>query len=146
VVRKAQEYLDSLAQEAGDDRELLWELSTAYLKLGDVQGRPGFSRTGDTGSALQSYEKSLETRRRLIALQPDNTEYQLGLAITLSRFGPLFQVLGKPNSAVERMREATAISDKLLPGSHDLTTYQTATRNPAFLGDALAEIGNYDEA
>jgi serine/threonine protein kinase len=146
VVKKAQEYLDSLAQEAGDDRELLWELSTAYLKLGDVQGRPGFSRTGDTSSALQSYEKSLETRRRLVALQPDNPEYQLGLAITLSRFGPLFQVLGKPNSAVERMREATAITDRLLPGSHDLTTYQTATRNPAFLGDALAEVGDYDEA
>jgi len=82
----------------------------------------------------------------LVALQPDNPEYQLGLAITLSRFGPLFQVLGKPNSAVERMREATAITDKLLPGSDDLTTYQTATRNPAFLGDALAEVGNYDEA
>ena len=146
VVKKAQEYLDSLAQEAGDDRELLWELSTAYLKLGDVQGRPGFSRTGDTGSALQSYEKSLETRRRLVALQPDNTEYQLGLAITLSRFGPLFQVLGKPNLAVERMREATAITDKLLPGTTDLTTYQTGTRNPAFLGDALSEVGNYDEA
>src|SRR5260370_14307767 len=44
------------------------------------------------------------------------------------------------------MREATAITDKLLPGSHDLTTYQTETRNPAFLGDALSEIGNYDEA
>jgi len=146
VVKKAQEYLDSLAQEAGDDRELLWELSTAYLKLGDVQGRPGFSRTGDTGAALQSYEKSLETRRRLAALEPSNAEYQLGLAITLSRFGPLFQVLGKPSAAVERMREATAITDKLLPGSRDLTTYQTATRNPAFLGDALSEMGNYDEA
>jgi non-specific serine/threonine protein kinase/serine/threonine-protein kinase len=146
VVKKAQEYLDSLALEAGDDRELLWELSTAYLKLGDVQGRPGFSRTGDTDSALQSYEKSLETRRRLVALEPNSAEYQLGLAITLSRFGPLFQVLGKPNSAVERMREATAITDKLLPGSHDLTTYQTATRNPAFLGDALSEMGQYDDA
>lgn len=146
VVKKAQEYLDSLAQEAGDDRDLLWELSTAYLKLGDVQGRPGFSRTGDTGSALQSYEKSLETRRHLVALQPDNAEYQLGLAITLSRFGPLFQVLGKPNLAVERMREATAITDKLIPGTRDLTTYQTGTRNPAFLGDALSEMGNYDEA
>lgn len=146
VVKKAQEYLDSLAQEAGDDRELLWELSTAYLKLGDVQGRPGFSRTGDTGAALQSYEKSLATRRRLAALEPNNAEYQLGLAITLSRFGPLFQVLGKPSVAVERMREATAITDKLLPGSHDLITYQTATRNSAFLGDALAELGDYDEA
>ena len=146
VVKKAQEYLDSLAHEAGEDRELLWELSTAYLKLGDVQGRPGFSRTGDTGSALQSYEKSLDTRRRLVSLEPNSAQYQLGLAITLSRFGPLFQVLGKPSAAVERMREATAITDKLLPGSRDLTTYQTATRNSAFLGDALSEMGNYDEA
>ena len=146
VVKKAQEYLDSLAQEAGDDRELLWELSTAYLKLGDAQGRPGFSRTGDTGAALQSYEKSLETRRHLARLDPHNDEYQLGLAITLSRFGPIFQVLGRPDAAVEKMREAMDITDKLLPRSHDLTTYQTATRNPAFLGDALAEMGNYDEA
>ena len=146
VVKKAQEYLDSLAQEAGEDRELLWELSTAYLRLGDVQGRPGFSRTGDTGAALQSYEKSLATRRRLAVLEPNNAEYQLGVAETLSRFGPIFQVLGKPSAAVERMREATEITDKLLPQSHDLVTFQYATLNPAFLGDALAEMGDYDEA
>jgi len=146
VVKKAQEYLSSLAQEAGEDRELLWELSTAYLKLGDVQGRPGFSRTGDTGGALRSYEQSLEIRRRLVALEPNREEYQLGLAITLSRFGPIYQVLGKPNTAAERMREAMEISDKLLPQSHDLTTFQSAFRSPAFLGDALSELGNYDEA
>ena len=44
------------------------------------------------------------------------------------------------------MREATAITDKLLPQSHDFETFQSATRNPAFLGDALTEMGNYDEA
>ncbi|MEN3335367.1 MAG: eukaryotic-like serine/threonine-protein kinase [Blastocatellia bacterium] len=146
VVKKAQEYLDSLAQEAGEDRELLWELSTAYLKLGDVQGRPGFSRTGDTGAALESYEKSLAARRRLAGLEPNNTQYQLGVAETLSRFGPIFQVLGKPDAAVEKMREAMEITDKLLLQSHDLATFITAFRNPAFLGDALSETGNYDEA
>jgi non-specific serine/threonine protein kinase/serine/threonine-protein kinase len=146
VVQKAKQYLDSLAQEAGDDRELLWELSTAYLKLGDVQGRPGFSRTGDTGAASESYQKSLELRRRLVNFDPNNAEYQLGLAITLSRFGPLFQVLGKPNESVEKMREATDITDKLLPQSHDFATFQSTTRNLAFLGDALSEVGNYDEA
>lgn len=146
VVKKAQEYLDRLAQEAGDDRELLWELSTAYLKLGDVQGRPGFSRTGDTGTALQSYEKSLATRRHLTAVEPGNAQYQRGLAETLSRFGPMFQVLGRPTEAVDKMREAMGITDKLLLTSHDLQTFLTAFRNPAFLGDALAEVGNYDEA
>ena len=146
VVKKAQQYLDSLAEEAGDDRELLWELSTAYLKLGDVQGQPGFSRTGDTGAALRSYQKSLELRRRLVRLDPINPQFQLGLAITLSRFGPLSQVLGNPSEAVEKMREATEITDRLLPQSHDFVTFQSATRNPAFLGDALSEIGKYDEA
>ncbi|HEV8593821.1 MAG TPA: protein kinase, partial [Pyrinomonadaceae bacterium] len=146
VVKKAQEYLDSLAQEADEDRELLWELSTAYLKLGDVQGRPGFSRTGDTGAALQSYEKSLITRRHLVGLEPNNSQYQLGLAETLSRFGPIFQVLGKPDAAVEKTREAMEITDKLSPQSQDWPTLLTATRSVNFLGDALAEVGNYDEA
>lgn len=146
VVNKAKEYLDSLAQEAGDDPELLWELSTAYLKLGDAQGRPGFSRTGDTDSALRSYETSLDLRRHLARLAPGNPEYQFGLSVVLSRFGPIFQVLGRPDAAVERMREAMDITDKLLPGSQELAVYEGATRNPAFLGDALAETGRYDEA
>lgn len=146
VVKKAQEYLSSLALEAGDDRELLWELSTAYLKLGDVQGRPGFSRTGDTSGALKSYEQSLDIRRRLLVLEPNNRDYQLGLAITLSRFGPINQVLGNPNLSAARMRESMEIADKLLPQAHDLTTFQAAFRASAFLGDALAELGNYDEA
>jgi non-specific serine/threonine protein kinase/serine/threonine-protein kinase len=146
VVKKAQEYLDILSLEAGEDHELLWELSTAYLKLGDVQGRPGFSRTGDTSAALRSYEQSLELRRRLVGLEPNNPEYQLGLAVTLSRFGPIFQVLGKPGAAAERMREGMAITDKLLLRTPDLVTFITASRNPAFLGDALTELGNYDEA
>ncbi|HEY6802351.1 MAG TPA: serine/threonine-protein kinase [Pyrinomonadaceae bacterium] len=146
VVQKAQEYLSTLSQEAGNDRELLWELSTAYLKLGDVQGRPGFSRTGDTSGALKSYEQSLEIRRRLVALEPGNREYQLGLAITLSRFGPINQVLGNPSQSAEHMRESMTIADQLLPQAHDLPTFQAAFRAPAFLGDALSELGNYDEA
>ena len=146
VASKAQEYLDSLAREAGDDRELLWELSTAYLKLGDVQGQPGFSRTGDTAAARRSYEYSLEIRRQLVNLEPNNSEYQLGVAVTLARFGPLFQVLGQPGMAADRMRESKAIADKLLPNAHDLPTFQIAFRSRAFLGDALAELGNYDES
>jgi len=146
VVKKAQEYLDSLAQEASEDRELLWELSTAYLKLGDVQGRPGFSRTGDTATALQSYEKSLSIRRHLVSLEPKNADYQLGLAVTLSRFGPMLQVLGQPGDAAEKMREAMNITDKLEPQSRDWPTLQAATRSTNFLGDAMAEMGDYDGA
>lgn len=37
VVKRALEYLDSLAQEAGDDSALQRELATAYAKVGYVQ-------------------------------------------------------------------------------------------------------------
>src|SRR5437868_2177946 len=38
VVRRALDYLDSLANEAGNDEQLQRELATAYQKVGDVQG------------------------------------------------------------------------------------------------------------
>lgn len=59
VVRRALEYLDSLAQESGDDRSLQQELAAAYLKVGDVQGRPGHASLGDKEGALTSYRKAL---------------------------------------------------------------------------------------
>jgi eukaryotic-like serine/threonine-protein kinase len=65
VVKRALEYLDSLAREAGDDPSLQQELAAAYLKVGDVQGRPGFPNLGDTAGALSSYRKSLAIRAAL---------------------------------------------------------------------------------
>src|SRR5205807_8208965 len=38
AARNALEYLDNLAKDAGDDDALLFELATAYQKVGDVQG------------------------------------------------------------------------------------------------------------
>ena len=73
VVKTAREYLDSLAQEVRHRPRLWSELSTAYLKLGDLQGRPSASRTGDTDGALRAMPSALTPRRRLAALEPANT-------------------------------------------------------------------------
>jgi serine/threonine protein kinase len=58
VVRRALEYLDSLATEA-DDPTLRRELAEAYRRVGDVQGNPYFANLGDTEGALASYRKAL---------------------------------------------------------------------------------------
>jgi non-specific serine/threonine protein kinase/serine/threonine-protein kinase len=58
VVSKALEYLDSLASEAGDDRELQKELAAAYDRVGDVQGNPGAANLGDIDGAIKSYRKA----------------------------------------------------------------------------------------
>jgi tetratricopeptide (TPR) repeat protein len=59
VVRRALTYLDSLAAESADDRELRLELAEAYHKVGDVEGNPFRPNLGDTKGALASYGKAI---------------------------------------------------------------------------------------
>src|SRR5205085_1815355 len=59
VVSKALEYLDKLAQEAGNDASLQRELAGAYEKVGDVQGNPYKANLGNSSGALESYRKAL---------------------------------------------------------------------------------------
>ncbi len=59
LVRRALLYLDGLAKEAEDSRDLQIELARAYLKIGDVQGLPYAANLGDTSGALASYRKAL---------------------------------------------------------------------------------------
>ena len=58
IVRRALEYLDGLAREAGDDPTLLRELATAYVKTGDIQGTVLGPSLGRPRDALVSYEKA----------------------------------------------------------------------------------------
>ncbi len=143
VVKTAQQYLDSLAQDAGADRALTLELSTAYLRLADVQGRPSASRTGDTDEALRNYERALALRRSLVALEPSNVEYMHSLGIVLVRMGPIFQVRGDPQSAVTRTREGMRIMDRLVEQAPGPDIRRDAFRAPLYLGDALADLGEY---
>ena len=146
VVKKAQEYLNGLAEEAGTDRELWSELSTAYLKLGDVQGRPSASRTGDTDGALASYSQSLALRRRLSAAEPGNAAFQQDVAIVLVRIGRILQVRGDPMGAIERTREAMEITQRLVARAPSAELRRDAFRAPLYLGDALFGTGDYDGA
>ena len=59
LVRRALVYLDALAAEAQDNRELQLEVAGAYMKIGDVQGLPYRANLGDTAGALTSYRKAM---------------------------------------------------------------------------------------
>ncbi len=80
VVKRALEYLDSLAEEVSDDRGLQQELAAAYVKVGDVQGRPGHGSLGDKGGALTSYRKALAIYEALA--QTGNNDVALRQAMT----------------------------------------------------------------
>jgi len=114
MVKDSINYLDKLAQQAGDDRNLLREIASAYLKVGDVQGRPYYANLGDTGGALESYRKSLALRERLAKLEPNNAELRAELGMSYERVGRLNTALGQPVVAVENLQRALTIYEELL--------------------------------
>ena len=58
LVRRSLEYLDSLSQEAGGNRDLRLELAAAYQKVGNIQGNPNVANLGDIKGALASFAKA----------------------------------------------------------------------------------------
>jgi non-specific serine/threonine protein kinase/serine/threonine-protein kinase len=91
VVKRALEYLDSLAQEASDDRSLQQELAAAYLKVGDVQGRPGHASLGDKEGALASYRKALAIYESLAAAGANDETLRQERSVSYLRVGDALQ-------------------------------------------------------
>ena len=65
LVKRALEYLDSLAKERGSDSSLTRELAAAYQRVGDVQGNPYQGNLGDIQGGLASYRKAIDLLTRL---------------------------------------------------------------------------------
>lgn len=84
VVRKALDYLDSLAAEAGGDTGLQRELAAAYSRVGDVLGRPGEANLGDPAGALRNYEKARAILEEVYKADP-GIETRISLAAVYGR-------------------------------------------------------------
>lgn len=59
LLRRATEYLDALAREAGDNVALRREVADGYGRLGQIQGMAGIENLGDRVAAKRSYENAL---------------------------------------------------------------------------------------
>lgn len=84
LVKRALEYLDSLARESGSDTALQSELAAAYEKVGDLQGMPRRANLGDFNGAMGSYEKARQIRMTLLARNPNDFQLRKSLATNLS--------------------------------------------------------------
>jgi serine/threonine protein kinase/tetratricopeptide (TPR) repeat protein len=101
LVGHALRYLDELSRDAGpDDAELLWELGTAYGKIGDVQGRPMFPNLGRSEAALASYDRSLGLLEVACAALPDSARVLNDLLVTQQRRADLLATLGRHDEAI----------------------------------------------
>ena len=114
VVSRAQQYLDSLAREAGDDHTLTRELAESYLRLGYVRGRPYTPNLGDTAGALDSYQKGLALLEREVRRHPDDEALQKALsqasmdvALILMRQGRADASMASANRAITAAQALT---------------------------------------
>lgn len=137
VVKRAVEYLDSLAREASDDRSLQHELAMAYERVGDIQGYPYNPNIGDAAGALESYRKSLAIREALYKADPSNADEQRGLATSLERVGTMISwQTGNVNESLDYYRRAREIRESVVSGSNKVEDRREMAKIYEVTGDA----------
>lgn len=128
LVTRALEYLDSLAQEAGDDLQLQSELAAAYEKIASLQGEESRPNLGDFDGAITSYVKAQAIRRKLLPALPADVENRRRLAENL-RLQAKIQ-LSQRNEfarALEHYAEALQIYEMLTRENPDSLKLQIAS-------------------
>jgi serine/threonine protein kinase len=58
IVNEGLKYLEGISKDAGNDADLAVELGRAYIKIGEVQGRPNAANLGDREGAVASFRKA----------------------------------------------------------------------------------------
>ncbi|HJZ79406.1 MAG TPA: serine/threonine-protein kinase [Pyrinomonadaceae bacterium] len=138
LVKSALEYLNGLAQEAGDDPGLQRELALAYQRIGDVQGNPTNANLGDTAGALVSYHQALAIAEALVTSHPTDSEAQQTLALIYQKLSDLQGLTGDLNGAVESVRKSLAFFKTLAEADNaNLKARQSLAIAHIKLGDIL---------
>ena len=106
LVRRALEYLDSLARESQDDASLRRELVSAYLRIGSAQGNPNNPNLGDTAGALRSYREALAIAERLRSAQPGDHQAIRSAGVCLEKLAELQAATGDVTAAVQSARRS----------------------------------------
>lgn len=144
IVGRALQYLDSLAREAGTDRHLQLELADAYLKVGDVQGKPYTANLGDTDGAIGSYNKAAQIAERLTGGDGSDSEACSVLAQAHENLGIVHCRLNRTDEATRHHDQALRLGQAALgqnPPDADKWK-RIVVRNRLGLGDAIM-AGNH---
>jgi non-specific serine/threonine protein kinase/serine/threonine-protein kinase len=147
VVSKGLEYLDKLARDAGDRGDLAREVAGAYVKVGDVQGRPFRPNIGDTAGALDSYRKAVAIYESITGPAAQDESLRRELATAYMRLSDVLTAAGDTAGSLSFAQKSLAIEKAI---SSDATDTPEARRALAAshtrVGDMLAATGNVTAA
>ncbi|MHC4273274.1 MAG: protein kinase domain-containing protein [Planctomycetota bacterium] len=144
LVTTALEYLDGLAQEAGDRPELMREVASAYERVGDIQGGLRSENVGDTESALKSHRTATALRETIIEAAPDDLPLLMHTSQGYIKIGDLQERTGDAAGAVESYRQALEIRRSLAEADRRYRQMLPTALNE--VGSALVRTGRLSEA
>lgn len=137
LVTRALDYLQRLTKATGGDPALRRELAQAYVKVGDVQGKPNAPNLGDTKGAMDAYRHAAE----IVASLPDDDD--AAVAARAETWNALCDLLtwtgGKPKEALDLGKRALQIREKLAARAPDDPALQRdLAANLISVGDAAS--------
>ncbi len=146
VAQTALDYLNSLAQEAGNDPTLLLDLAQAYMKVGDVQGDPWTPNLGHTAEAMQSYQRSLALAQKLAGPISSSQQVQRLLANDYFKIGALQSETGDKLGAQAILRQALSIGEPLAQATGDAEDLKLLINTYTRVGDTQLDTGDAPSA
>ncbi len=147
VVKTAQEYLDRLAAEAGQDPDLIHELADAYDKLGDVQGSPLGGNTGDSKAALASFRRAVALRDSIGDEKATDTKVRSGYLHALIGLANAEATSGDPARVLPLSDKAASVADSWIAnGSSDSELLTAAASAYSQLSTHQRENGKFEAA
>jgi tetratricopeptide (TPR) repeat protein len=112
LVEKALEYLNTLANESGQDRGLRVDLAVAYNKVGAIQGGAYQPNVGAPTAALDSYSKAVALLEPLVAAGTADDAASRTLARAYVEVGNLILLTGDAKGALANVGKAIAILEE----------------------------------
>jgi len=147
LVKRALDYLDSLAREAEGDLQLQSELSAAYEKIGDLQGAPGKPNLSDFSGAIASLEKAQTIRLSLFEENPNDAENQKALAANFSASSYNRWWMSDISGSIRDSEKALELYEKLIaaePHSAELRRSRAESRinlaQTYYFNDEIAKV------
>jgi tetratricopeptide (TPR) repeat protein len=114
LIKTGFQYLEALSKEGIDNPELMFEVGSGYVKLGDVSGGHGIANLGDRKAAIAYYQKGLGILQSLVDASPKQFRAMEKQREAYSRLGWTYLASRvDENRATGRHERAAAIQKKI---------------------------------
>ena len=148
LLERNQRLMQQILDERPESGQAVRDVSVSLNKLGDFLA--GRSKPEDSEAALGHYERSVEMRERLLAVNPESRQAARDVAVSLIKLGDFLARRGKPGTeeaALRHYERSLELSERLLAASPESgQAARDVSVSVERLGDFLARRGRPGDA